>query len=233
MSGIALISRPLRMRFAWLAGKAARHVPSRCCGYSILAMGGCRSACSFWDARPGFPGLGTSALHALTVGAMGTMILAVMTRATLGHTNRELTADRGTPRSTVGDACGRGADRRAVSRVRVYAGARYRRCRLDRGVRAIRRSLPAPVRPTLTGQHHPGGRYPICRPWHPNRLRRLATWYRGFAEREQAVPSRLISTAKIRRETFLTNHAFSQGQVLCREVTKRTVFFACSAALSM
>ena len=27
---------------------------------------------------------------------MGTMILAVMTRATLGHTNRELTADWGT-----------------------------------------------------------------------------------------------------------------------------------------
>ena len=40
--------------------------------------------------------LGTSALHALTAGAMGTMILAVMTRATLGHTHRELTADWGT-----------------------------------------------------------------------------------------------------------------------------------------
>jgi uncharacterized protein involved in response to NO len=40
------------------------------------------------------PGLiGTSALHALTAGAMGTMVLAVMTRATLGHTGRALTAD--------------------------------------------------------------------------------------------------------------------------------------------
>jgi len=38
----------------------------------------------------------TSALHALTVGAMGTMILAVMTRATRGHTGRTLTADSST-----------------------------------------------------------------------------------------------------------------------------------------
>jgi uncharacterized protein involved in response to NO len=34
-----------------------------------------------------------AALHALTVGAIGTMTLAVMTRATLGHTGRPLTAD--------------------------------------------------------------------------------------------------------------------------------------------
>ncbi|MAW82478.1 MAG: short-chain dehydrogenase [Parvularcula sp.] len=34
-----------------------------------------------------------AALHALTAGAMGTMTLAVMTRATLGHTGRKLTAD--------------------------------------------------------------------------------------------------------------------------------------------
>jgi uncharacterized protein involved in response to NO len=34
-----------------------------------------------------------AAVHALTVGAMGTMILAVMTRATLGHTGRALHAD--------------------------------------------------------------------------------------------------------------------------------------------
>lgn len=41
-----------------------------------------------------FPALGSSAaLHALTAGAMGTMILAVMTRATLGHLGRPLTAD--------------------------------------------------------------------------------------------------------------------------------------------
>lgn len=34
----------------------------------------------------------TAALHALTVGAIGTMTLAVMTRATLGHTDRPLAA---------------------------------------------------------------------------------------------------------------------------------------------
>lgn len=34
----------------------------------------------------------SAAIHALTAGAMGTMILAVMTRATLGHTGRELSA---------------------------------------------------------------------------------------------------------------------------------------------
>ena len=34
----------------------------------------------------------TAAIHALTAGAMATMILAVMTRATLGHTGRELRA---------------------------------------------------------------------------------------------------------------------------------------------
>ena len=36
----------------------------------------------------------SAAIHALTVGAIGTMILAVMTRATRGHTGRPLTADR-------------------------------------------------------------------------------------------------------------------------------------------
>lgn len=38
----------------------------------------------------------TTALHALTAGAVGTMTLAVMTRATLGHTGRALAAGPGT-----------------------------------------------------------------------------------------------------------------------------------------
>lgn len=38
----------------------------------------------------------SAALHALTAGAFGTMILAVMTRATLGHTGRALAAGWGT-----------------------------------------------------------------------------------------------------------------------------------------
>ena len=35
-------------------------------------------------------------MHALTVGTVGTMTLAVMTRASLGHTGRPLTAGPGT-----------------------------------------------------------------------------------------------------------------------------------------
>jgi uncharacterized protein involved in response to NO len=35
-----------------------------------------------------------AAIHALTAGAIGTMVLAVMTRVSLGHTGRALTADR-------------------------------------------------------------------------------------------------------------------------------------------
>src|SRR5512144_436475 len=38
----------------------------------------------------------SAAVHALTAGAIGTMTLAVMTRATRGHTGRELRADAGT-----------------------------------------------------------------------------------------------------------------------------------------
>ena len=40
----------------------------------------------------GLPVPRSAAIHALTAGAMATMILAVMTRATLGHTGRELVA---------------------------------------------------------------------------------------------------------------------------------------------
>jgi uncharacterized protein involved in response to NO len=39
----------------------------------------------------------TSGVHALTTGAFGTMILAVMTRVGLGHTGRPLALPRGTP----------------------------------------------------------------------------------------------------------------------------------------
>jgi uncharacterized protein involved in response to NO len=38
----------------------------------------------------------SAALHALTAGAIGTMTLAVMTRASLGHTGRQIIADRAT-----------------------------------------------------------------------------------------------------------------------------------------
>jgi uncharacterized protein involved in response to NO len=39
---------------------------------------------------------GTAGLHALGAGTMASMVLAVMTRATLGHTGRDLHADKGT-----------------------------------------------------------------------------------------------------------------------------------------
>jgi len=38
----------------------------------------------------------SAAIHSLTAGAIGTLILAVMTRTTLGHTGRSLTANRAT-----------------------------------------------------------------------------------------------------------------------------------------
>jgi uncharacterized protein involved in response to NO len=42
---------------------------------------------SLWEAFPA-----SAAIHALTAGAIGTMTLAVMTRASLGHTGREIVA---------------------------------------------------------------------------------------------------------------------------------------------
>jgi uncharacterized protein involved in response to NO len=57
-------------------------------GYGWLGLGFCLLG---WNGLPPFV-----ALHALTVGAIGTMTLAVMTRATLGHTGRPLTAGPGT-----------------------------------------------------------------------------------------------------------------------------------------
>lgn len=61
-------------------------------GYAWLVMG---------TAFLGLAALGvnlpeSAAIHALTVGAASTMILAVMTRATRGHTGRDQTADRRT-----------------------------------------------------------------------------------------------------------------------------------------
>jgi uncharacterized protein involved in response to NO len=60
-------------------------------GYAWLPVGLFLLGSAAWK-----PDLATTALHALTVGAMGTMILAVMTRASLGHSKRELIAGHGT-----------------------------------------------------------------------------------------------------------------------------------------
>lgn len=64
-------------------------------GYGWLALG---VALLGVDALAGSFG---AHLHALTVGCFGTMILAVMTRATLGHTGRALTAGPSTTASYV------------------------------------------------------------------------------------------------------------------------------------
>jgi uncharacterized protein involved in response to NO len=61
-------------------------------GYAWLCVGaGLLGASMLSDAIPQ-----TAGIHAITVGAIGTMILAVMTRATRGHTGRPLSADRST-----------------------------------------------------------------------------------------------------------------------------------------
>jgi uncharacterized protein involved in response to NO len=58
-------------------------------GYCWVPVGLLLLAASILE--PSMPRSG--AIHALTAGAMGTMVLAVMTRATLGHTARELRAN--------------------------------------------------------------------------------------------------------------------------------------------
>ena len=61
-------------------------------GYAWLVAGAGVLGLSILD--PGVPV--SAAIHALTAGAFATMILAVMTRATRGHTGGTLSADRGT-----------------------------------------------------------------------------------------------------------------------------------------
>jgi uncharacterized protein involved in response to NO len=61
-------------------------------GYAWLVVGAALLGFSVLD--PALPL--TASLHALTAGAMGTMIVAVMTRASRGHTGRSLRADRTT-----------------------------------------------------------------------------------------------------------------------------------------
>jgi uncharacterized protein involved in response to NO len=61
-------------------------------GYAWLVLGSALLGLSMLDAD--VPR--SAAIHALTAGAIGTMVLAVMTRATRGHTGRELSADGAT-----------------------------------------------------------------------------------------------------------------------------------------
>jgi len=89
-AGVALAARLARWR-----GLATLREPLLFilhAGYGWLALG-----LALLGANGLYPVLPASAAtHALTVGAIGTMTLAVMTRATLGHTGRGLTADTAT-----------------------------------------------------------------------------------------------------------------------------------------
>jgi uncharacterized protein involved in response to NO len=60
-------------------------------GYAWLVAGLLMLGWAAW-----MPQLASTAIHVLTAGAMGTMIAAVMTRASLGHTGQPLTAGAGT-----------------------------------------------------------------------------------------------------------------------------------------
>jgi uncharacterized protein involved in response to NO len=61
-------------------------------GYAWVVVGTALLGLSVLDAGV----LASAAIHALTAGAIGTMILGVMPRVTLGHTGRALTANRAT-----------------------------------------------------------------------------------------------------------------------------------------
>ncbi|MEQ1956493.1 NnrS family protein [Mesorhizobium sp. CN2-181] len=87
LAGILLAVRLAR----WQGQRTARepivlilHVGYAWLGVALLLLGGS----VFIDALPE-----SAALHALTAGAIGTMTLAVMTRASLGHTGRAIVAD--------------------------------------------------------------------------------------------------------------------------------------------
>lgn len=88
VAGVLLALRLARWR--WLAVRREPILLVLHAGYawlalSFLMLGGSVLA----------PGIvpASAALHALTAGAVGTMTLAVMTRASLGHTGREILAD--------------------------------------------------------------------------------------------------------------------------------------------
>ena len=90
---LLLLAAPLQaIRLARWSGVRARRDPLVLVlhiGYAWLPVGLCLLGLSLVGSV--VPASG--AIHALTAGAMATMILAVMTRATLGHTGRELSAD--------------------------------------------------------------------------------------------------------------------------------------------
>jgi len=93
--GLAALAAALNLvRLARWQGLATREEPLLWVmhlGYLWIPVGLVLLALASW--LPGVPQLG--AVHALTAGAIGTMTLAVMSRAALGHTNQPLHAGTG------------------------------------------------------------------------------------------------------------------------------------------
>jgi uncharacterized protein involved in response to NO len=97
LTGYALVAAgflQLLRLFRWAGLRAARdplvlmlHVAFLWLPIGLMLLG--------WTIITG-AALGTAPIHALTAGAMASMVLAVMTRASLGHTGRELKADPAT-----------------------------------------------------------------------------------------------------------------------------------------
>ena len=91
IAGVGLLARLARWRGA--STLAQPLVLILHLGYGWLGAGlALLGLAILWPAVVGTP----AAMHALTAGAIGTMTLAIMTRATLGHTGRALAADGAT-----------------------------------------------------------------------------------------------------------------------------------------
>src|SRR5271165_2505867 len=83
----------------WLAKRPRSDLPAGHGRIDRVALGILHAGLIGWAFLPALWPVGlllplSAAIHALTAGAIGTMILAVMTRATRGHVGRELSADR-------------------------------------------------------------------------------------------------------------------------------------------
>jgi uncharacterized protein involved in response to NO len=94
--GLFLVAAALLQAVRWLRWRGYRTYPDPLVfvlhvGYAWIPIGLALLGCSLMGLVPR-----SAAIHALTAGAMATMILAVMTRASLGHTARELKANAAT-----------------------------------------------------------------------------------------------------------------------------------------